>query len=64
MSERNARREYGAAKAYLQAELRRHCREIDRLRVENEILCEAAEPLIHRAAAGSASRSSSGCAAG
>jgi putative transposase len=51
MSERSAHRESGVANSSLQAELRRCRRELERLRVENEILREAAEPLIHRAPA-------------
>jgi transposase InsO family protein len=51
MSERIAHCECRAVNAELQVELRRSRRELERLRVENEILREAAEPLIHRAAA-------------
>jgi putative transposase len=44
MSERSAHRESGIAISSLQAELRRCRRELERLRVEDEILREAAEP--------------------
>ncbi len=44
-------RELVAVNAELRAELRRLRRELDRLRVENEVLHEAARPLIHQAPA-------------
>jgi hypothetical protein len=52
MSCRSDRRALAAANAQLRAELQQHHRELERLRVENEILREATEPLIHRAPAG------------
>lgn len=45
-----SRRDLAAALAQARAELRRSKREIQHLRRENEILSEAAEPLIHHAA--------------
>ena len=51
MSRRLDRHELVAVNAVLRAELCRLRRETDRLRVENEILHEAAQPLIHQAPA-------------
>ena len=51
MSRRPDLHELAAANARLHAELRRHRRELERLRGENEILRESAEPLIHHATA-------------
>jgi putative transposase len=48
---RSDHRGVAAANAELQAELRQLRREVERLRLENEVLREAAEPLIHHAAA-------------
>jgi transposase InsO family protein len=48
---RRDQRDLTAAIGRLRTELREQQREIQRLRVENEILREAAEPLIHHAAA-------------
>lgn len=48
---RPSRRELEAVVAQLRSEARRYRREIQRLRVDNEILREAAEPLIHHAPA-------------
>src|SRR5437588_4140509 len=48
---RPSRRDLEAVVAQLRSEVRQHRREIQHLRTENEILREAAEPLIHRAAA-------------
>lgn len=51
MSRRLDHRELVAVNAELRVELRRLGRELERLRVENAVLHEAAEPLIHQAAA-------------
>lgn len=51
MSRRLSRRDLAAALAQMRDELRRNKRELQDLRRENEILREAAEPLIHHAAA-------------
>jgi hypothetical protein len=51
VSRRLDRHELLAVTAELRAELLRLCRELDRLRVENEVLQETAEPLIHLARA-------------
>lgn len=53
MSERrrSSRQDLDAVIGQLRDEVRRHRREIQHLRIENEILREAAEPLIHRAPA-------------
>lgn len=51
MSCRRDHRELVAVNAGLRAELRQVRRELERLRVENEVLHEAAEPLIHGAPA-------------
>jgi hypothetical protein len=51
MSRRRDHRELLAVNAELRAELRRLQRELERLRVENEVLHEAAEPLIQGAPA-------------
>jgi hypothetical protein len=51
MSRRLDHRELVAVNAELRAELKRLGRELERLRVENAVLHEAAEPLIHQAAA-------------
>jgi hypothetical protein len=51
MSRRLDRRELVAVNAELRAELLRLRRELDRLRVENEVLNEAAAALIHQAPA-------------
>src|SRR5580700_11104044 len=51
MSDQSEHREFATAKAQLLAELRQCRREVERFRVENEILREAAEPLIHHAPA-------------
>ncbi|MBS2964811.1 IS3 family transposase [Actinocrinis puniceicyclus] len=48
---RRARRELSAVAGYPHAEVRELRREIQRLPVENKVLREAAEPLIHHAAA-------------
>jgi transposase InsO family protein len=48
---RPSRRELEATVAQLRSEVRQHRREINNLRSENEVLREAAEPLIHRAPA-------------
>ena len=48
---RPSRRELEAVIAHMHSEARRHRREIQHLRVENEILREAAQPLIHHAPA-------------
>ena len=48
---RPSRRDLEAVIAQLREELRRRRREVKQLRVENEILREAAEPLIHQAPA-------------
>ena len=50
-SRRSERRELTATSTSLRVELREQQREIQRLRTENEILREAAEPLIHHAPA-------------
>jgi putative transposase len=51
MPRRSDHRELVAANADLRTELRRLRRELERLRVENEVLHEAAQPLIHLAPA-------------
>ena len=51
MSRRIDRRELMVVNAELRAENRRLRREVERLRVENEVLHEAAEPLIYQGAA-------------
>lgn len=51
MPSRLDRRELVAVNAELRAEVRRLRRALDRLRAENEILREAAAPLIHHAPA-------------
>jgi hypothetical protein len=51
MSRASDHRELVAANADLRTELRRLRREFARLRVENEVLHEAARPLIHLAPA-------------
>jgi putative transposase len=51
MSRRLDHRELVAANADLRAEVRQLRRDLERLRVENEVLHEAAEPLIHQAPA-------------
>jgi putative transposase len=48
---RPSRRDLEAAIAQLRSEVHRHRREIKQLRIENEVLREAAEPLIHHAPA-------------
>jgi putative transposase len=48
---RPSRRELEAVIAHMRNEVRRHRHEIQHLRVENEILREAAQPLIHHAPA-------------
>jgi putative transposase len=51
MPRRLSRRDLAAALAQTRDELRRSKRELQKLHCENEILREAAEPLIHHAAA-------------
>jgi hypothetical protein len=51
VSRRFDRRELQAVDAELSAGLRRLRRELDRLRVENEVVHEAAQPLIRQAPA-------------
>jgi regulator of replication initiation timing len=51
VSRRADHHELVAVNADLRVELRRLRRELDRLRVENEVLHEAAQPLIHQASA-------------
>jgi transposase InsO family protein len=48
---RPSRQDLEVAITQLRTEARRRCREIQHLRTENEVLREAAEPLIHRAPA-------------
>ena len=48
---RPSRRDLEAAIAQLRSEVHQHRREIKQLRIENEVLREAAEPLIHHAPA-------------
>ena len=52
MSMRSSRRDLVSALAQLRGELRRCTREVEDLRIEKEILRDAAAPLIHLASAG------------